>query len=63
MDILIYGLPNGESRDYMEAILYTKARTVEEAEKVAAILERDHGCTKTRVWVYNGEAPNFANAV
>jgi hypothetical protein len=62
-EILIYGLPPGETREYMETILYTKAKTVEEAEKIADLLEREHGATKTRVWVYKGEAPDFASTV
>jgi hypothetical protein len=62
-EILIYGLPAGETRDYMETILYSRATTIQEAEKVAAILERDHGCTRIRIWSWNGAAPSFGKNV
>jgi len=62
-EILIYGLPAGETREYMETILYSLAKTVDEANKVAKILEEKHGCTRTRVWVYDGSAPDFSNTI
>lgn len=62
-EILIYGLPEGETREYMETILYSLAKSVDEAERVMEILARDHGCTKMRIWAFDGSAPNFAAAV
>ena len=62
-EILIYGLRAGETREYMEEILYSKAQTVGEANKIMDILAKDHGCTKMRVWTFNGQRPDFAAAV
>ena len=62
-EILIYGLPAGETREYMETILYSRAETIAEAKRVAAILERDHGCTRVRIWAWDGSAPDFRKAV
>ena len=61
--ILIYGLPEGETREYMETILYSKAESMAEAEQVKTILETQHGCTRCRIWVYNGEAPDFTKVL
>jgi hypothetical protein len=61
--ILIYGLPEGETREYMETILYAKAESMAEAERVKTILERDYGCTRCRIWTYNGEAPDFTKVL
>ena len=62
-EILVYGLPPGETREYMETILYTKAQTIEEAKRVAAALERNHGCTRVRVWEFDGSAPDFTSTI
>ncbi len=62
-DILIYGLPPGEVDEWRETILFSKAATIEEAEKIKAILEEKHGCTRCRIWQYLGEAPDFARAL
>jgi hypothetical protein len=61
--ILIYGLHEGETREYTETILYTKSESMAEAERVKTILERDYGCTHCRIWVYNGEAPDFTKVL
>ena len=62
-EILIYGLPEGETREYMETILYGGAESIEQAERIMEILARDHGCTKMRIWTFDGSAPNFAATV
>jgi hypothetical protein len=64
-EILIYGLPKGETRDYMEDLLACfpvsdKAAQNVEAVKAAASAQGFHSF---RIATYNGEAPNFAKAV
>ena len=64
-EILIYGLPKGETRDYMEDLLACFPVTDSAAlniEKVKAAASA-HGFHSFRVAAYNGEAPNFAKAV
>jgi hypothetical protein len=46
--ILIYGLPEGETREYMETILYAKAESMAEAERVKTILEREYQPTRNQ---------------
>jgi len=64
-EILIYGLPCGEIRDYMEDILANFPATDNatlniENVKAAASAQGWHSF---RVAYYNGEPPNFAKAV
>jgi hypothetical protein len=64
-EIIIYGLPRGESRDYMEDILANFPATDKanaNIEKVKAAASAD-GWHSFRVAYYNGEAPNFAASV
>ena len=64
-EILIYGLKQGESRRYMEALLANFPKTDNAAsniEKVKAAASAE-GYHSFRVATYNGEAPNFAKAV
>jgi hypothetical protein len=65
MEILIYGLPKGETRGYMEDILANfkhgvNTQTNIDNVKAAASAQGWHSF---RVTTYNGEAPNFAKAV
>jgi hypothetical protein len=49
-EYIIWGLePDAEDDPLYEKPLYTLARTPEEAERVMAILENDHGCRKLHV--------------
>ena len=64
-EIVIYGLPCGESRDYMEDILANfpatdKANANIEKVKAAAAAQGWHSF---RIAYYNGEPPNFAAAI
>lgn len=61
-EFLLYGLEQGETRDYMETLLLSGAKTLQEIERVKA-LATDSGFHSFRVATYNGEAPNFAKAV
>jgi hypothetical protein len=64
-EIIIYGLPRGEKRDYMEDILANFPVTDKASaniEKVKAAASAD-GWHSFRIAYYNGEAPNFAAAV
>jgi hypothetical protein len=64
-EILIYGLAKNETRDYMEQLLACfddNSLTITNIERVkAAALE--HGFHSFRVATYNGEKPNFSQAV
>lgn len=65
MEILIYGLPKSERRDYMENLLAnfpatnTAAANIENVKAAASAA----GFHSFRIATYNGEAPNFAKAV
>ena len=64
-EIIIYGLPCGESRDYMEDILANFPATdnaTSNIEKVKAAASAQ-GWHSFRIAYYNGEAPNFAAAI
>jgi hypothetical protein len=61
-EFLLYGLEQGENRDYMETLLYSGATTLAQIEKVKA-LATDAGFHSFRVATYNGEAPNFTKSV
>lgn len=61
-ELLLYGLEKGESRDYMETLLLSGAKTMAEIERVIT-LATEAGFHSFRVATYNGEAPNFAKAV
>ena len=62
MEILIYGLEKGESRDYMETLLASNCKNAQDVEKVKSAASAA-GFHSFRVATYNGEAPNFAKAV
>ena len=61
-EFLLYGLEKGETRDYMETLLLSGAKSLSDIEKVIP-LATDAGFHSFRIATYNGEAPNFAKAV
>jgi len=61
-ELLLYGLEQGETRDYMETLLLSGAKTMGEIDRVIK-LATDAGFHSFRIASYNGEAPNFAKAV
>lgn len=61
-EFLLYGLEQGETRDYMETLLLSGAKSMTEIERVIP-LATDAGFHSFRVATYNGEPPNFAKAV
>ena len=61
-ELLLYGLEQGETRDYMETLLLSGAKTMAEIERVIK-LATDAGFHSFRIASYNGETPNFAKAV
>jgi hypothetical protein len=65
MEILIYGLPKGEHRDYMEDLLANFPETSNAAASIEKVKEAASaaGFHSFRIATYNGEAPNFAKAV
>lgn len=65
MEILVYGLKQGETRDYMEDLLAcfkAGANAAANIERVKAAAGAD-GFHSFRVAGYSGEAPNFAKAI
>jgi hypothetical protein len=53
-EYVIWGIPEGES---MEDILYTKAESEEEAEKIMKILENKYNCSNVRLQIIDFEMP------
>jgi len=64
-EIIIYGLPCGENRKYMEDILANFPAT----DKATANIEKVKAAASAQGWhsfriaYYNGEPPNFAAAI
>lgn len=50
----IWGVPPGGDA---ETLLYTRAATLAESRRVAAMLEREHGCTAVRIQSLDLSAP------
>jgi hypothetical protein len=64
-EILIYGLAQGETRDYMETLLAcfkAGANTAANIERVKTAASAE-GWHSFRVTTYNGQFPDFAAAV
>ena len=61
-ELLLYGLEQGETREYMETLLLSGAKTMADIERVIK-LATNAGFHSFRVATYSGEAPNFAKAV
>ena len=61
-ELLLYGLEQGETREYMETLLLSGAKTMAEIEQVIK-LATDAGFHSFRVATYSGEAPNFAKTI
>ena len=62
MDYLVYGLEQGESRDYMEALLASNCRNTNDIDKVKAAASAA-GFHSFRVATFNWEKPNFTNVL
>ena len=62
-EILIYGLPKGENRLYMEELLSTKCKTQADIDHVITLLTNQEGYHSFRIANFNWEMPNFANTV
>ena len=62
MEILIYALPKGETRDYMECLLSTQCKSLQDIRKVRAQATAE-GWHSIRIATYNGEAPDFVRTV
>ena len=52
-EFVVWGIAPG---DEYENVLYTRATTAAEAGRVAATLEREHGCRRTRVQILDMSA-------
>lgn len=64
-ELLIYGLPKGETRDYMEDLLACFATGANNDSNIAKVkaAAAAQGWHSFRIATYNGDAPNFAKAV
>ena len=60
--ILIYGLPHGETRDYMEQLLATNCRNASDVDRVKTVATAE-GWHSIRVTTWDGSAPNFVKTV
>jgi hypothetical protein len=61
-EILLYGLAKGETERYTEELLATNCKNEQDIEKVIAVAKQ-HGFHSFRVAYYNGEKPNFIQAL
>ena len=61
MEYLLYGLPKGETRDYMELLL-TVTDSMERIEFIKQY-SIDRGYHSFRIATYAGEKPDFVNTV
>lgn len=61
-ETLIYALPKGETRDYMEDIMYCGVLAQSDIDKVIAAASAD-GWHSFRIAKYNGDRPNFAGVL
>jgi len=62
MDILIYGLPAGENRRYMEALLSTECQGRADIERVITAAKAA-GYHSFRLASYDGAPPDFVKAI
>lgn len=53
-EYVVWGVPPGGDA---ETVLYTRAATLADARRVAAVLEAEHGCTRTRIQTLDMGAP------
>jgi hypothetical protein len=58
MEILLYGLEQGETRDYMETLLASNCKNDDDVQKVISHA-KGFGFHSFRVATYNGEKPDF----
>jgi hypothetical protein len=62
MDILIYALPAGENRRYMEALLSTQCKGRADIERIMSAAKAA-GYHSFRIANYDGAPPDFAKAI
>ena len=67
-EFLVWGIPPKNMRKgdlALEELLCTEARSMDEAQRVARILEAEHGCTELRISVFEmgKDLPDFAGTV
>jgi hypothetical protein len=62
MDYLVYGLEQGESRDYMESLLASNCRNIKDIERVQAAASAA-GFHSFRIATFNWEKPNFTKTL
>jgi hypothetical protein len=61
--ILVYGLEKNETRDYMESLLASNCKNLDDVKKVIDVA-RQHGYHSFRMANYTeNEMPNFINTV
>lgn len=61
MEYIIWGIPPGEK---YEVVLYTKCKTLNEAQKTAKYIEAVYGATKTRVQTLDlSTPPKFSQCI
>lgn len=62
MEHVIWGTPPNATGPLADTLLYTGCTSSEQAERIMAVLAKDHGCTKMRIQVLDGTIPDFAAA-
>ena len=62
-ELLLYGLPKGETRDYMEQLLLSHVYSMDKVNQVIELAKKD-GWHSFRVANFDiNKAPNFAKCV
>lgn len=61
-EILVYGIPAGETERYTEDLLATTCKTADDVARVKAAAAKD-GFHSFRIAYYNGEPPDFSNVL
>tara|TARA_R100000655_G_scaffold101956_1_gene147522 strand:- start:726 stop:929 length:204 start_codon:yes stop_codon:yes gene_type:complete len=65
MEYIVWGLTANQvvDLDLNEQPLYTKAKSMDEAQKAMQILKEKHHCYAMRIQVIDGSIPDFKKAI
>lgn len=62
VELLLYGIAKGDTERWQEQLLYSKAKTQSDIEKIKTIAAKD-GFHSFRVTTYDGSAPDFTRVL
>jgi len=61
-ELLLYGLPKNETRDYMEDLLLSNVYSMDKVNQVIELAKKE-GFHSFRIATYNCEAPDFTKCL